>query len=150
MTGALLIKAGKEFFIEGIKPDTWYNSRSEFDDVLVTGPLLVEERKPVSLPITSLVSTRHPRSAAGSRNSKKVILLTLDGRTGEAAGMTLTELAELMMLLRCRDAVNLDGGGSTTMWIRGKPFNGVVNMPCDNKKFDHLGERAVSDILVIR
>jgi len=64
--------------------------------------------------------------------------------------MTLSELSELMLLLRCRDAVNLDGGGSTTMWINGKPFNGIVNMPCDNKKFDHEGERAVSDILVIR
>jgi len=45
--------------------------------------------------------------------------------------------------------VTLDGGGSTTMWIQGKPFKGVVNMPCDNKKFDHEGERAVSDIIVI-
>ena len=60
--------------------------------------------------------------------------------------MTLNEVAELMQLLRCKDAVNLDGGGSTTMWISGKPFNGVVNMPRDNKKFDHEGERAVSDI----
>ena len=70
--------------------------------------------------------------------------------TNEAAGMTMDELADLMKLLRCRDAVNLDGGGSTTMWIRGKPFNGIVNMPCDNRKFDHEGERSLSDILIIR
>jgi exopolysaccharide biosynthesis protein len=55
-----------------------------------------------------------------------------------------------MILLHCRDAVNLDGGGSTTMWINGKPFSGVVNMPCDNKTFDHSGERSVSDILIIK
>jgi hypothetical protein len=36
------------------------------------------------------------------------------------------------------------------MWISGKPFNGIVNMPCDNGKFDHEGERASSDIIVIR
>jgi exopolysaccharide biosynthesis protein len=95
------------------------------------------------------VINRHPRTTIGLKNTRKAVLLTLDGRTGEAAGMTLKELAHLMTLLRCHDAVNLDGGGSTTMWIRGKPFNGVVNMPCDNKKFDHEGERAVSDILII-
>jgi exopolysaccharide biosynthesis protein len=79
-----------------------------------------------------------------------VILLTLDGRTAEASGMTLVQLADLMLLLKCTDAVNLDGGGSTTMFIKGKPYNGVVNMPCDNKIFDHAGERAVSDIIIIK
>jgi exopolysaccharide biosynthesis protein len=64
--------------------------------------------------------------------------------------MTLNELADLMLVLHCKDAVNLDGGGSTTMCISGKPFNGIVNMPCDNKKFDHEGERAVSDIIIIK
>ncbi len=64
--------------------------------------------------------------------------------------MTLYELAEMMRLLKCRDAVNLDGGGSTTMWIDGKPFNGVVNMPSDNKKWDHEGERAVANILIVK
>ena len=79
-----------------------------------------------------------------------MVLLTLDGRTDQAKGMTLAELTDLMISLHCKDAVNLDGGGSTTMWISGKPFNGVVNMPCDNKKFDHEGERAVSDIIIIK
>lgn len=45
---------------------------------------------------------------------------------------------------------NIKDGGSTTMCISGKPFNGIVNMPCDNKKFDHEGERAVSDIIIIK
>lgn len=151
MTGTVLIRSGREILIEKIKPDSWYNSHPEFKDVLVTGPLLVEKGEKVNLPKTSLVINKHPRTAAGTRkNNKRVVLLTLDGRTSEATGMTLSELSELMLLLRCHEAVNLDGGGSTTMWINGKPFNGVVNMPCDNKKFDHEGERAVSDILVIR
>ena len=151
MTGAVLIRSGREVIIEKIKSDTWYNAHPEFEDALVTGPLLVESGGMATLPETSLVTNKHPRTAAGTRkNNKRVVLLTLDGRTSEATGMTLNELSELMLLLRCRDAVNLDGGGSTTMWINGRPFNGVVNMPCDNKKFDHEGERAVSDILVIR
>lgn len=150
MTGSVLIKNGREMYIRKSMTNTWYDSHPEYDDVLVTGPLLVEDAGPVQLPETSLVKTRHPRTAIGTKNMTKVLLITLDGRTNEAAGMTLNELAAFMVSLKCRDAVNLDGGGSTTMWINGKPDNGVVNMPCDNKKFDHSGERAVSDILIIK
>jgi len=150
LNGSVLIKSGKEIFIDKAMNNSWYDSHTEYSDILVTGPLLVKNKTISDLPETALVKNRHPRSAVGTRNRRKVILITLDGRTSEAAGMTLTELSFLMILLHCRDAVNLDGGGSTTMWIRGKPFNGVVNMPCDNKKFDHEGERSVSDILIIR
>lgn len=150
MTGSVLIKAGSELFIDKSMSDQWYNDHQEYDDILVTGPLLVKNAGGVKLPETSLVTNKHPRTAIGIRNNKKVLLITLDGRTKEAAGMTLNELASLMIALKCRDAVNLDGGGSTTMWINGKPFSGIVNMPCDNKLFDHYGERAVSDIIIIR
>ena len=150
MTGSLLIDDDREVFIKESMPNSWYDSNPDYEDVLITGPLLMKGSQPVRLPETSLVISRHPRSAAGTISSNKVLLLTIDGRTGESYGMTLPELAELMRLLGCKDAINLDGGGSTTMWINGKPFNGVVNMPCDNKLFDHLGERAVSDILIVK
>jgi exopolysaccharide biosynthesis protein len=150
MTGSVLIKNGSELFIDRSMSNQWLDIHPEYDDILITGPLLVEKSDIVILPATSLVINKHPRTAIGTKNNRKVLLVTLDGRTNEAAGMTLDELAALMISLRCRDAVNLDGGGSTTMWINGKPFNGVVNMPCDNKQYDHYGERAVSDILVIK
>jgi exopolysaccharide biosynthesis protein len=150
LNGAFLVRHNKEAVIDKAASNSWYDSHSEFEDILITGPLLVRNKSFSELPGTSLVINRHPRTALGLRNGGKVILLTLDGRTGEAAGMTLKELAYLMILFRCRDAINLDGGGSTTMWINGKPFNGVVNMPCDNKQFDHLGERSVSDIIIIK
>lgn len=150
MTGSVLIDKKGHVSIEQAKPNSWYDSNPQFTEVLVTGPLLLYDKSGVQLPSTSLTVNRHPRSAIGKKGGHKIILMTLDGRTDEARGMTLNELADFMLLLHCKDAVNLDGGGSTTMWISGKPFNGVVNMPCDNKKFDHAGERAVSDILVIR
>jgi exopolysaccharide biosynthesis protein len=150
MTGSLLISEGERVTIMGSMPNEWYDRHTEFEDVLVSGPLLLKNGIKVKLPETSLVITKHPRTAAGIKNSRKVVLLTIDGRTGESLGMSLPDLADLLILLGCRDGINLDGGGSTTMWISGKPFNGVVNMPCDNKKFDHLGERAVSDILTVK
>jgi exopolysaccharide biosynthesis protein len=150
MTGAVMINTIGHVSINQAMPNAWYDTHTEFPDVLVTGPLLLKDRKKVSLNRTSLVITKHPRSCIGVLNNHKIILVAIDGRTADAQGMTLFKLTDLMISLRCKDAVNLDGGGSTTMWINGKPFNGVVNMPCDNKKFDHEGERAVSDIFIIK
>ena len=150
MTGSVLIDSRGHLAITTSMPNIYFDSHKEYPDVLITGPLLLAGRKKISLPATSLVTTKHPRSCVGVINKHKVVLVTLDGRTPEAQGMTLTKLTDLMLSLGCTDAVNLDGGGSTTLWVKGKPFDGVVNMPCDNKKFDHEGERAVSDILIIK
>jgi len=150
MTGSLLIDADGNLFIETVHSNKWYDNHSEFPEVLVTGPLLLSGKKRIQLPATPLVLNIHPRTVLGKRSNHRIVILTLDGRTDQASGMTLSEVTEFMQLLRCKDAVNLDGGGSTTMWISGKPFNGVVNMPCDNKKFDHAGERPVSDIIIIK
>ena len=150
MNGSILIDNSGEVFIGSAKTNRWYDDNLQFPFVLVTGPLLISNGEKAVLPESSLVINRHPRSAAGKKRKHKIILLTLDGRTDQAMGMTLPELSALMLSLKCSDAVNLDGGGSTTMWINGKPFRGIVNMPCDNKVFDHEGARAVSDILIIK
>jgi exopolysaccharide biosynthesis protein len=150
MNGALLVDNKGDVFIDRVMPNSWYDSHPEYEDVLVTGCLLLKSGIKVTMPETSLVINRHPRSVIGLQGKDRVILLTLDGRAAQAAGMTLPEIADLMVSLKCYDAVNLDGGGSTTMWIKGKPFSGVVNMPSDNKIFDHEGERAVSNIILVR
>jgi len=150
LNGAIMIDSSGDLSIGKRMPNSWFDSHGGYIDVLVTGPLLLENRQKSVMPGTSLVTNTHPRSAVGVRGCHKVIFITVDGRDREAAGMTLYELAELMRLLKCSDAVNLDGGGSTTMWIDGKPFNGVVNMPSDNRKWDHEGERAVANILIVK
>jgi exopolysaccharide biosynthesis protein len=150
MTGSVLVDRNGNVTIEKAETNSWYDSHPEYAEVLVTGPLLLTGNVKTKLPATALVVNKHPRTSIGKRGSHKIIFVTLDGRTDQAIGMTLGELTDLMISLHCKDAVNLDGGGSTTMWISGKPFNGIVNMPCDNKKFDHEGERAVSDILIVR
>jgi hypothetical protein len=85
---------------------------------------------------------RHPRTALGIREDGTILLVTVDGRQPRiSVGMTVAELGALMTRLGCRDAINLDGGGSTTMVVRGK----VVNTPSDA-----AGERPVSDALLVR
>jgi hypothetical protein len=89
----------------------------------------------------NFANVRHPRTAIGfSADSSKIFLVTVDGRQSESDGMTLYELADLMISLGCAQALNLDGGGSTTMVVRGK----VVNKPSDA-----AGERPVANALML-
>jgi hypothetical protein len=83
----------------------------------------------------------HPRTAVGfSRDSSRVYLLTVDGRSENSGGATLVQLAGLMKKLGAWDAMNFDGGGSTTMVVRDK----LVNVPSDT-----TGERAVGNALLV-
>lgn len=88
----------------------------------------------------SFVETRHPRTAVAKLKDGKFLMLTADGRTDASAGLDLYDLAKYMLELGAVDAMNLDGGGSTTMFLDGK----VVNKPSDA-----TGERKVSDAILV-
>lgn len=89
----------------------------------------------------SFVASRNPRTLAGVRRDGRILLVTIDGRRpGWSAGATLPEAARVMRSLGARDALNLDGGGSTTMSVRGE----VVNVPSDP-----AGKRPVSNGLFV-
>jgi hypothetical protein len=85
--------------------------------------------------------SRNPRTSAGITKKGRVVLLAVDGRTSKSIGFTLYQLGTEMKALGAVDAVNLDGGGSTTMWLKGR---GVVNHPTDS-----TGERPISNAIVI-
>ena len=95
-------------------------------------------------------SNRHPRTAIGITNRNTLIMIVVDGRNSHAHGMNLQELSKIMKWLNVREGMNLDGGGSSTMYIQGATQNNIVNHPSDNKKFDHHGERAVANILYLK
>ena len=71
------------------------------------------------------IGGRNPRSAIGYTSDNNIILAAVDGREGSSIGMTLMELANFMHSIGCIGAINLDGGGSTVMYVNGK----VVNKP---------------------
>jgi exopolysaccharide biosynthesis protein len=84
---------------------------------------------------------RHPRTAVGfSRDSSTLYIFTVDGRSPTSVGMTLVELADVMRRLGAWQAMNFDGGGSTTMVVK----DVVVNAPSDP-----TGPRPVSDALLV-
>ena len=89
----------------------------------------------------SFVEMRHPRTAVAKLKDGKFLMVTVDGRqAGGSVGMSLQELAEYLLSIGAIDAMNLDGGGSTTMFLDGK----IVNTPSDKE-----GERKVSDAIVV-
>ena len=84
---------------------------------------------------------RNPRTGIGITDDGHFVFIVVDGRnTGYSKGVTIEESAEIFQELGCTTAYNLDGGGSSTMYLKGE----VVNNP-SNKN----GERATSDILFV-
>ena len=152
VTGAVREKRGKvELIAWSREIEQGYTQRK--GTVLASGPMLMEDGRQSdwSSCREDFITTRHPRSAIFTKADGTVVLLTVDGRSeGNAAGMSIPELAYLVRVLGAEDALNLDGGGSTTLWIKGAADNGVVNYPCDNKLFDHKGERSVSNIIYVK
>lgn len=146
---ALAISKGKLRFEKWNETADWETSL-QADEIMVSGPLLVYNQTSEKLDSTSFNLTRHPRTAVFIAQSGKIILITVDGRHENAAGMSLFELQKIARWLSSDDAINLDGGGSTTLWISSQPGNGVVNYPCDNRKWDHEGERKVANVLLVK
>ncbi len=85
-------------------------------------------------------ASRNPRTFAGVDARGRTLLATADGRSTDSLGLTILETGAVAKALGMHDALNLDGGGSTTMVVRGV----VVNQPSDA-----TGERPVGDALLI-
>ena len=148
--GAILIDASGRLSVEQGDPadPQWVVARNE-PSILGSGPMMLQDGEYIDMGKGSFVTVRHPRTAVGTVGDK-VLLVTVDGRAkGNSLGVSLDEFAAIMRWLGAENALNLDGGGSTTMYVKGQPENGVVNRPCDNQKFDRQGERRVSNSLLL-
>lgn len=148
--GAILIDEKGRVSVEQGDPANpqWVVARTE-PSIIGSGPMMRQDGKDIDMGKGSFVVVRHPRTAIGTVGDK-VLLVTVDGRAkGYSSGVSLYEFAAIMRWLGAVNALNLDGGGSTTMYIEGQPENGVVNRPCDNQKFDRQGERRVSNALLV-
>ena len=97
------------------------------------GCLLVANGRNEGEKASASLRARHPRTAAGlTADGRELILVVVDGRqAGWSVGMTLTELAALMMRLGARNAINLDGGGSSSFVYRAAGGAEVTNRPSD-------------------
>lgn len=140
MNGAIVITNDSTITIQQANTDQFYELSKQESAVLVTGPLLLVNSEIMELPDLKFVNNRHPRTCL-CMSKEFVVFITIDGRQSEAQGMSLIEVQKFLLDIGCVDAINLDGGGSTTMWTQD---NGIVNFPSDKS-----GERPVSNALLI-
>ncbi|WP_276483525.1 phosphodiester glycosidase family protein [Paraflavitalea pollutisoli] len=165
-----LVCHGNRLTIEAWDGSADWEKQIKGEDVMAGGPLLMLRGQVVQNDTVKFNTDRHPRTAVAVKGNT-LWLITVDGRNNKAAGMSIPELSSFVKWLGADDAMNLDGGGSTTMWVTGFPDNGVVNHPSDNQKmmtsakykpgmdldnlapdmekWDHGGERPVANVLLI-
>jgi Phosphodiester glycosidase len=128
--------------------------RDPAGDVLQCGPLLVREGEPIDHSYegfsagadqfdSDITEGRYPRAALGC-DGERLIAFACDGRADDEAGLTLEELAEAMVELGAREAVNLDGGGSTSLVCGGV----LRNVPRESHGVPLPGGRPIATALV--
>lgn len=155
---------GTEFDIR-FSPENF--AKVKANNIMTGAPMLIDNFKPVGLTFADTTGVnikklhyehylkhqgvRHPRTAVALTKDGQLLLITVDGRNKTALGMSAKELtAFLQRFFNPKSAMNIDGGGSTMMWVKGQPYNGIVNYPTDNKKFDHYGQRKVETVIFIK
>lgn len=148
--------------------DSYKNSL--YANIMSGAPILIDNYVPVGLNFTGNVDdscfvsfdyedyrrhqgVRHPRTAIAVTADGKLLLITVDGRWQASSGMSARELTVFLQThFNPKSALNLDGGGSTTMWIKDRGVVGshVVNFPTDNKRYDHYGQRQENSVILIK
>ena len=108
----------------------------------VSGRPRLVENSVATPPAEAFVTVRHPRTAVGLKKDGTLVILIADGRREGALGFTGPEMSEIFLAEGVVDAINLDGGGSTTLYIEAE--GGVQNKPSDGHErvvVNHLGFR---------
>lgn len=146
----LAINDGKPRFVVPDSSRLWENMMTD-SNIMTAGPMLISDGSMMpQRDDRSFVTHRHNRTALGRKADGTVLLVVADGRFKHyAEGLSLPELERIMLWMGCSDAINLDGGGSSTMYVQGGHHNGIVNYPSDNRRHDHEGQRPVSNAIII-
>lgn len=116
------LKEGENVKLDILTVPGWEN----VNHIISGGPYLVKKgRVFVDIKEQKLtpIGGRNPRTAVGYTANNDLIIVTVDGREQASVGMTLTELANFMKSIGCYDAMNLDGGGSSILYVNGKIAN---------------------------
>lgn len=134
-----------EPFLKEQKVNVEINTLPEWKNVkhiISGGPYLVKDGSvyvDISAQKLNAIGGKNPRTAIGYTKDNTLIMVAVDGRENQSVGMTLMQLANFMKSLGCTNAINLDGGGSTVMYVNGQ----VVNNPA------FKGGIAISNALVL-
>lgn len=134
-----------------------YTESKEWDSVnyIVGGaPILIRESKVLNdysseKTIKSFLYKNHARTAIGILPNGHFLFVVVDGTRNlifTNKGMTIPNLGSLLQQFGCTEALNLDGGGSSTMYL----FGNIVNVPCGDENDEHGNHvRSVSDAILV-
>lgn len=144
----------------------------EFQNIISSAPLLISDGIPVGKYVVTRKSgeksdlesehpDRHqagrgPRTVYAKTADNHLLLITVDGRSRRAEGINAEELTDFLIeIFDATDAINMDGGGSVTMFVRGATQTGIVNYPSDQRKkdpenFTHHGQRRNGMALLLK
>ena len=149
----LVAVAGAQVRIVPCEGPEYNDEKVPEPDGMVSGPVLVEKGEIKAFEADTpdkqrFYMKRHPRSIIGQDARGAIWLIVVDGRApGQGEGMSIIEAAALSWRLGLVDALNLDGGGSSTLWVAPA---GVLNHPCDNHRFDPYGQRIVPNAILVQ
>jgi exopolysaccharide biosynthesis protein len=146
--GAIVTK-DKKIKIQQWNGDEHWEDNLLAKDVMISGPVLRVDNQDALLAHDVFNYALAPRSMIGIKADGAVLLVAIDGRLPEAKGVSIFEEQQLMKWLGCVDALNLDGGGSTTLYLKNGKENEILNHPSDNKTFDHLGLRKIANAILL-
>ncbi|HCR49675.1 MAG TPA: hypothetical protein DIW24_08600 [Bacteroidetes bacterium] len=113
------------------KPKPKKSQRWRVGQAIGAGPMVVWDGKTIYTAMDELfwrtsIPNIHPRSAVGIKSDGSVVLMLVDGRQTVSRGVSLTELGDLMRSVGATQAMNLDGGGSSTLVVKGQLLNRPV------------------------
>lgn len=145
LNGAIVLDNSGRLKIEAAKSEQFYEQSDQERAVLFSGPVLLIDGQKVPLENSVFVHERHPRSCLCETSDNSILFVAIDGRNENAMGMNLEKTQQFLLKLDCKDAINLDGGGSTTLWVNDGKIMGILNNPSDKE-----GERPVSNIIFIK
>jgi uncharacterized protein YigE (DUF2233 family) len=118
---------------------SWTVGYTKAMDAVGGSPVLINDGE-IIRECEGYVCLRHPRTGVGRLPDGRVLLVTVDGRSSDSVGMTVLQFARFFRHMGAVDAINMDGGGSSTMVLRGN----IVNNPSDSG-----GERGVASSIIV-
>lgn len=127
-------------------PQDW----NQMEHIVGGSPMLIQNGKVIKdftpeKTSEAFLFNQYSRTGVGIRANGDWVFVVVDSGFLDLGGMTIKELADLMLSFGCVQALNLDGGGSSTMVIQGI----VVNEPCGKMEEDGKNIEAVSDAILI-
>jgi hypothetical protein len=115
---------------ERVSVGWWFHGWASVADSIGGWPPLLHEGETLVHACSQSICRRHPRAGVGITGTGTVLLVVVDGRREGSLGLTLVQLVSLFRHMDAMSALNLDGGGTAEMWLRGR----VLNHPSDGRE----------------